>query len=422
MLKIAFLPALCGLFFFGASAWSRGADALADFDVLWATVEREYAYYDEADTARVWACVRERVRPRVEKASLDEALPLFEEAIESLTDFHAHMNIHRPQSWRLIPSGSDIRAQWEDGQAIVEAVRPRSPAAQAGVRPGQTVRRVGGVPTAQAIAAHLARYPCVDPTSRWAQHWALQRVLAGTHAAARELTLERRDGSLRTVWLPTPRVDRPSTPQYKTLPDGTVVIAITELGHAHTVSRFHSQLDRAIARDAPGLIIDVRETATGGNTSVAEPILARFVAHEAGYQRVLPRHGPPSVRTVKPDPLGRVFDKPVAVVVGPWTASMGEGLAIGLHALRAAPVVGLPMAGLRGAVETFTLPNSGWAFTLPTAKLAHVNGTPREAFQPLPVERNVYGTALVFEAAQRALQAQRPAQPSAGPAQSARSR
>jgi C-terminal processing protease CtpA/Prc len=401
-LKIAFSPALCGLFFCAFAAHARANDVLADFDFLWETVEKKYVYLDAAR----WQCVRERSRPRAQAATREDALALFENAIESLTDFHAHLNINNAKSWRLIPSGSDVRARLDDqGRAVVEAVRARSSAASAGIRVGDTVVSVANVPTAQAIDAHLARFPCLDRTQTHVREWALQRLLAGTHAGPRALTLTQVDGMQRNLWLPAPKVDELNT-SIKRLPDGTAIITITEVGNDETVTRFHAQLARVM--DAPALILDLRETATGGNTSVAEPILARFITAESDYQRITPRDGATWNRKVKPDTTRATYDKPIAIVVGRWTASMGEGMAIGLNALRNAPVVGAPMAGLRGGVETFTLPKSGWRFTIPTVKLSHIDGTPRENFKPIEADRNAYGTAMIYEAARRAMSANPP--------------
>ena len=61
---------------------------------------------------------------------------------------------------------------------------------------------------------------------------------------------------------------------------------------------------------------------------------------------------------------------------------MGEGLAIGFDGAGAATVVGTPMAHLLGATEHFELPNSRIGVNIPTEKLFHVNGTPREEFVP----------------------------------------
>ena len=62
---------------------------------------------------------------------------------------------------------------------------------------------------------------------------------------------------------------------------------------------------------------------------------------------------------------------------------MGEGLAIGFHAMGAA-VEGSRMAGLLGAVYDERLPNSGLVVKLPVERLFAVDGTPREEFEPTP--------------------------------------
>lgn len=77
-----------------------------------------------------------------------------------------------------------------------------------------------------------------------------------------------------------------------------------------------------------------------------------------------------------------VYQRPVAVLVGHWTGSMGEGLAIGFDATGAGTVVGTAMAGLVGATDHIVLPRTRIGLNLPTERLYHVNGTPREAFQP----------------------------------------
>lgn len=62
---------------------------------------------------------------------------------------------------------------------------------------------------------------------------------------------------------------------------------------------------------------------------------------------------------------------------------MGEGLAIGLRAA-GARVCGGAMAGLRGAVDDFTLPSTGLGVKFPAERLSTVDGIPRERFVPPP--------------------------------------
>ena len=60
---------------------------------------------------------------------------------------------------------------------------------------------------------------------------------------------------------------------------------------------------------------------------------------------------------------------------------MGEGLAIGFHAI-GARVTGTRMAGLLGAIYDHRLPSSGLVLKIPTERLMSVDGLPREAFVP----------------------------------------
>ena len=53
------------------------------------------------------------------------------------------------------------------------------------------------------------------------------------------------------------------------------------------------------------------------------------------------------------------YDAPLVVLVGRWTGSMGEGLAIGLDGMDRATVIGMPMARLRGALYEHILPHTG---------------------------------------------------------------
>jgi carboxyl-terminal processing protease len=69
------------------------------------------------------------------------------------------------------------------------------------------------------------------------------------------------------------------------------------------------------------------------------------------------------------------------VLVGRWTGSMGEGMAIGFAAL-GARVEGTRMAGLLGSVENIQVGQTDLFVKLPTERLFSVTGSPREAFVP----------------------------------------
>ena len=93
--------------------------------------------------------------------------------------------------------------------------------------------------------------------------------------------------------------------------------------------------------------------------------------------------------------------KPVAVLAGRWTGSMGEGMAIGFDGLRRARVFGSPMAALAGGIEGYELPASGWSVRLPSYNLYHIKGMERHVWHP-PYEvtaDNGAGPDLALQAA-----------------------
>jgi carboxyl-terminal processing protease len=170
--------------------------------------------------------------------------------------------------------------------------------------------------------------------------------------------------------------------------DGALVIRINDaLGDRATIAAF----DQAMTTAPPGqtLVLDLTETPSGGNTVVARAIMGWFVDAPSAYQiHNLPAEARETgierrwIEQVLPRP-GRRHNGPVVVRVGRWTGSMGEGLAIGLHA-QGARVAGRPMAGLLGAVYDLRLPNSGLVIKIPVERLYAVDGTPREQFKPQP--------------------------------------
>jgi carboxyl-terminal processing protease len=151
-----------------------------------------------------------------------------------------------------------------------------------------------------------------------------------------------------------------------------------------------SAFDEALValRDSRALVVDLRDTPGGGNTSVARGVLGRFVQREAAYQKhVLPSEERETgirrswLELVSPC-VGFVYERPVAVLVDHWTGSMGEGLAVGFDATGRGTVIGTSMAGLAGATYRLTLPKTRIGLNVPAERLYHVNGTPREQFRP----------------------------------------
>lgn len=353
-----------------------------DFDYLWSQLRDNYAYFDRKETD--WGAVREVYRPRVLAVRTKrEFVTVLERVLEELYDPHTHLKVNTSSSTRLVPTGLDVWAEWEGGKAVITQLREGFSAEQAGLRVGMEIVSVDGVPVESAVRGRLgvALKKVTDP----ARGWALRALLAGTRDRRRVIEAKAAGGVKTTFRLDLPghrTVDNyqvASKVEWRMLKEGFGYIKINDLGSGETVAAFDAALDRV--KSARGLIIDLRATQSGGNTSVAEPIMGRLVGRRMPYQKGAPVRGGGWTREVSP--AGDwTYEAPLVVLVGRWTASMGEGIAIGLDGMGRAKVVGTRMAGLNGAVFDLQLPNTGIRLNYAAEKLFHVNGTPREDFVP----------------------------------------
>ena len=170
------------------------------------------------------------------------------------------------------------------------------------------------------------------------------------------------DGPVTLDW-PLPRVAR--------------VRLNNSLGNEALPAAFDAAM--AGARAARAILLDLRDTPSGGDSQFAKPLMAWFVTGLKPYQRhQRGRHAWLEQVQGRAD----AWHGRLVVLVDHWTGSMGEGTAIGLRSAAGATLVGTPMAGLRGAIEGVDLPCLGAALRFPVERLYTVAGEPREQAQP----------------------------------------
>ena len=361
------------------------AQRVEDFAAFCKFVADEYAYFDLKNVSWERAC--EFYATQVPGATTKQAyIGLLERALGELYDAHAHLGTNTPRSSRLVPSQTDLAAKWIDGKAIVSDVRRGAAAERAGVRRGFEIVSINGEAVVVVVEKLEPKFLSrKDPAAR---EWALQVALAGhwDHETTR-LLAKTRGRTLEIEFAPT--YPKPNTLlSHRFVGDVGYVAVHNSLGEPGLVPGFDQAL--AALRDAKALVIDLRDTPSGGTSSVARGVLGRLVPQALPYQRheLISEYRSSGVRRVWVELVSArepVFVRPVVVLVGPWTGSMSEGLAIGLNATRGAPVLGRPMAHLLGALSETVLPHSGIAVRVPAEKLFHVDGTPREAFVPCDV-------------------------------------
>jgi len=366
------------------------ADLAHDFDVFCQFVAEDYAYFDLKKTQ--WDKVCAEYRPRLEHVT-DTAVLMtaLESALGELYDSHAHLGSSNRNSPRLIPTDADAWAAWEGEAAVIKEVRDESPAAKAGLEAGVRVLAINGEPVVAAVRHRQPRFLSGPDPEAWS--WALQSALAGRQDG-RPLRLEvLRNGQRSTIeYLPTHQ-SATSALSFRRLDGALGYIRFhNSLGEMDTIRAFDHALDQL--KGSHGLILDLRDTPSGGTSLVARGIMGRLVRMDSPYQKhelvaEARAMGIPRRWVEYVSPRGEPFTVPLVILVGRWTGSMGEGLAIGLNAIRNAPVIGTPMARMLGALGEIKLPGSGIVVRIPTEKLYHVNGIAREAFVPRPPRKDL---------------------------------
>lgn len=363
------------------------ADVREDAVALEKLVNHQYAYLERLPGGRFALTPKLRAEAGT-VASRRDLVRFAERALTLLADHHAITGASLRESWAVFPSYGDLWIERRGGSYIIEQVRKDSPAERAGVRNGDRLIAVGGVPTATAVASFWSDLGTTGGGDR--DGYAARVLAAGRRDRPRFLAVQSGSQPARTLDLPNlysaKAPDRPVLSA--TREGGSLLVRFHDsLGDHATIAAFDRVMAKASSRQS--VILDLTDTPSGGNTSVARGIMGWFVTKPTAYQvhnlpvelretgvarqwieQVLPR-------------AGKYHPGRVTVRVGRWTGSMGEGLAIGFWAI-GGRVEGTRMAGLLGAIYDHALPKSGLVVKLPTERLYATDGTPRETFIPRP--------------------------------------
>jgi carboxyl-terminal processing protease len=177
----------------------------------------------------------------------------------------------------------------------------------------------------------------------------------------------------------------------KILNNTTAYIKINDaLGNNNSIEEFDKAIDTIL--QYKNLVIDLTQTPSGGNSTVARCIMGRFISKPLPYQ--MHEFDEKQFETKRKwveyvTPRKAQFEGNLFVLVGHWTGSMAEGIAIGFDGLKRAKIIGTEMAGLLGAINGFMMSETKIGFQIPTERLYHINGTPRENFKPNIVTQNI---------------------------------
>ena len=383
--RLAIYTLMAGALALGHGAMAQTAtlspsDYRADANELVALIAANYAYLDDLPGGTVPAspmltAERDAVHDR------DSLLHYAEEMVTTLADHHALTGSSFKDDWAIVPSYADLWIVRRNAAYVVDAVKRDSPAARAGITAGDRLTAVDHVPIETAVTAFWDRLGLTPVGER--APFAARVLAAGRRDRSRVLTFGTASGT-RDVTLANLYAGAAPQPPLTVMPGakgGVTMRFNNALGDSATITAFDAAMSRAAPRAA--VTIDLTDTPSGGNTSVARAIMGWFVTRPMPYQvHQLPseeretRIARQWIEEVLPR-AGKYHPGPVSVRVGRWTGSLGEALAIGFAAL-GKPVCGTAMAGLKGAVNDFDLTHSRLRVKFPTERLYSVGGIARE--------------------------------------------
>jgi carboxyl-terminal processing protease len=238
----------------------------------------------------------------------------------------------------------------------VVSVRDDSPAAKAGVRPGDFVRLVESRPTRDMSAFEG------------------QRLLQGSPGSRIKLTLIRGTSAADPHVIELVR-EVPPTVEVKSraLPDGVGYVRIVSLGR-RSVEQLRTQIASLMKGGATKLIVDVRNSATG---DLAEGVTAArlFVASGTLAVRESRTAGQTKIAADKGD---GAFALPVTLLVDAGTSGSAEVFAAALAGNKRAELIGERTIGRTGTQELVKLPD-GSGLWITSSRYLTTGGAPLQA-------------------------------------------
>jgi len=356
-------------------------DLIEDLDQMLSDLDSSYIYTSEKNID--FQCIHDHYKAEVDKIESEEdEVLLFEYLIDEFYDSHLILNTNRNSSYRLY---APIYVSYRDAKIIVDNVWTSQIAELNHEIIDAEVLSLNGV----AIDKVIESFPtaCHDKSQVEIREWIANKVIAGRYNESRILKLQLADKSIIELNIDSIRIKESDAKLSIVIEDNIAIIRINNaLGDNSLISEFDKAIDSAM--DTKALILDLRNTVAGGNSYVAKGIMSRFINKAAGYQkhRSIEQYGEgPQVERSWIEyvsPRLTHYDKPVTVLVGRWTGSMGEGLAIGMDAIRETDIMGTEMERLVGGMYYFPFQHRKYGYRLSLEKIFHIDGTPRENYIP----------------------------------------
>ncbi len=360
-----------------------------DFAYFWQNINDEYCYFNKKQTD--WDKVKLLYAPLIDTVSSRSSfVGIIEKALYELYDHHCNLNTNTDYSRRLVPTSADVWAEYQNNKPVITEVRMKSGAEACGITAGMEIVAINDIPVADAVTELLPKSLRKPDTESKA--FALRLLLAGNHIQPRKFSLKI-NGVIKD-YFPDKDGMQLEHHQYSGRIESKLYknIGYIRINNCLYDNELIQVFDSAMAemKNTQAMILDLRETPSGGNTSVARAILGWFINKEHFYQQHeyyaeekqtgIKR----SWQEIVSPRAGKYYSKPLVILVNHWTGSIAEGITIGFDCLHrpGTKIIGTTMARLNGAVYSYEMPNTKIGFTYTAERLYHINGKPREEYVP----------------------------------------
>lgn len=352
-----------------------------DLNEIITDISHNYVYLQEKNVDL--NCLQEYYEKQISNIKKEEETVLFfEYLLNEFYDNHLTLRTNTNSSFRLF---APIYTTIENGKLIVTNIWQTQIKNLNQNIIGAEIIKFNGIDFQQVINEFPTH--CNDKTLPEVKEWIANKILAGRYNEPRILTLKLLNNknveyNLDSIEL----INNKNLLTSKVVNKIGIIRINNSLGNDNLVSEFDKILNEL--SNTKGLIIDLRNTIFGGDSYEARGIMSRFIKEPKPYQKhsfIEKSENNPNIERSWMEyviPRLEQYEKPVIIIVGRWTGSMGEGLAIGFEGMKRAEIVGSEMRRLAGEVYDFGFKHQKFGYKLSTAKLYHINGTIREKYIP----------------------------------------
>lgn len=344
-----------------------------DFEKLIKNLETNYVYYNKKDLDL--GCLKSYYKQKISSISNEtETLLFFEYILNEFYDTHLHLNSSSKSSFRLYSpiflkttgNTTFVSSTWKD--QIESGININITDAE--------ILTFNGVSFNELIQ----KFPthCQNKNNDEIRTWISNKILSGRRNEPRIITLRTTIGKIDTLDIDKIKIREDANMlSYKIEENIGIIRLNNSLGETKTKIEFKKILNEL--KDTDGIILDLRNTVDGGNTNIANPIAGHFTNKKMEFQKYK--------NTQKEfvdyiEPTNPKYNKPLIVLVGRWTGSVGEGLASGLDGTGIGKIVGTEMEKLAGATKSYDFYNFDYGYQAPYIEVLQISGLPRELFVP----------------------------------------